>query len=536
MAKKCTSLFFALLICCCFSVPILAEDQDNPGANKILVDKMNNSITYIYDETDDDLMEQWNVLPHFNDVANDAWYQMYVSHLAQLGIIDSTVSNFYPEETISRKDYVRMIANVAALNVEKTSEIELSEDISQDFLENSAMQWALSSDIVSRDFIDEDPNDPLNMSEATEILIALSEYQNTDALSRYIENVARAEATAVAAGLKTIDSTIVLSDSTGDAIDREVISKKLLGSDVGIAATDIVRRCDAAKMISFYIVLKDKPDLFTGAALPIEYIGFNTTETDVLENSEGNTAWYNHFSSDDLQTLQGEISPNWTSRGDVNTSVHKRITNRGFLILFSDKNSSITNITGKYSPLARSYIYEGCVAPDYSDKRGETQRYSAGHYCSPTLRNKFDQSDLTAYTNFNNRYYEAKVYYDWKDWETSYDKLGRALHYMEDILSPPHAALIVGEKHREYEDWVMNNMRSEYFVYSAPSNTYSYMSTSTFRAISINFATYSAGVADECVYGSESLKIPFTKECLTKAQRAVAGMGYRFLIDTGRNN
>lgn len=62
------------------------------------------------------------------------------------------------------------------------------------------------------------------------------------------------------------------------------------------------------------------------------------------------------------------------------------------------------------------------------------------------------------------------------------------------------------------------------------------MSTSTFRNISVNFATYSDGVADECVYGSESLKIPFTRECLTKAQRAVAGLEYRFLIDTGRNN
>lgn len=53
----------------------MAEYQENPGADKILVNKEKNEITFLYDETDEALMTQWEALPSYSDVFSDAWYR-----------------------------------------------------------------------------------------------------------------------------------------------------------------------------------------------------------------------------------------------------------------------------------------------------------------------------------------------------------------------------------------------------------------------------------------------------------------------------
>ena len=59
----------------CFSSVAMAEYQENPGADKILVNKEKNEITFLYDETDEALMTQWEALPSYSDVFSDAWYR-----------------------------------------------------------------------------------------------------------------------------------------------------------------------------------------------------------------------------------------------------------------------------------------------------------------------------------------------------------------------------------------------------------------------------------------------------------------------------
>lgn len=89
------------------------EEDYNPGADKILVDKANNTITFVYDETDAELMKQYNALPTFADVPADAWYQLYVSHLSQLGIVSGrTESSFMPQEAVTRNDASQSIFRI----------------------------------------------------------------------------------------------------------------------------------------------------------------------------------------------------------------------------------------------------------------------------------------------------------------------------------------------------------------------------------------------------------------------------------------
>lgn len=87
-------------------------------------------------------------------------------------------------------------------------------------------------------------------------------------------------------------------------------------------------------------------------------------------------------------------------------------------------------------------------------------------------------------------------------------------------------------------------MKSDYYATSASSSTYNFMQ-GRFVDISKNFAslTYDAslstfhtqpGVGFIAYKGSSSINA--TAACLTRTERAIAGLAYRYLIDTGRNN
>lgn len=75
MYRKIVVIGLVLLFSLCFSSVAMAEYQENPGADKILVNKEKNEITFLYDETDEALMTQWEALPSYSDVSSDAWYR-----------------------------------------------------------------------------------------------------------------------------------------------------------------------------------------------------------------------------------------------------------------------------------------------------------------------------------------------------------------------------------------------------------------------------------------------------------------------------
>ena len=270
---------------------------------------------------------------------------------------------------------------------------------------------------------------------------------------------------------------------------------------------------EAAHLLAAYIRYVKKPTLI---------IGENVYDYIVEEKAENNTKWT-------------------SSPANGHASVHRQLTIWGFDALFRDQSSSITNLSGKLSPTAKSYIYAGSVEPDKDEVdmmtiNNELVNTYLGHFCSPQLKNKFNTSDPTAYTRFNAHYYNAITIYDWGDYKTAYNELGRALHYLEDITSPPHAALITGNRHSDYEHYARDRvLSSSKLLTTIPSSTYSYMKTTRGEDMCRSFATVSNNYAYIVDLGVLDVnKKAGTKECLHKAQRIVAGLGYRYLEDTER--
>ena len=103
---------------------------------------------------------------------------------------------------------------------------------------------------------------------------------------------------------------------------------------------------------------------------------------------------------------------------------------------------------------------------------------------------------------------------------------------MEDINSPPHAALVKGA-HWDYEAWVRDNMRNDYFVSNAPASTSQFYEHHHLPRHQHQFCHTHQQWASACIYNHS---VSGTRECLIRAQRGAAGLLYRFLIDTGRNN
>ena len=291
-----------------------------------------------------------------------------------------------------------------------------------------------------------------------------------------------------------------------------------------------ISKAEVARLLYAYIVLTERPTIVTKTG-SLVYIEEDDITQNSIDTSDSDEDDFHREIAEEALSNTGTFTPSWTGSDQNGTvmSVHQEMTNQGFYLLFITKENSVTNIRGKYSSTARQYIYDGSIEPDLF----ENENKYAGHYCSPSLKNKYGATNLTAYTQFNNHYYQAKVYYDSGIYATAYNKLGRAMHYMEDINSPPHASLITGFRHSAYETWVRDNFYSSYWATSVPESTYNFMTTSRFCDIATGFANYSNSVATECVNNNN---ITYTKECLLRTQRAVAGLAYRFLIDTNRAN
>lgn len=509
------------------------EEDYNPGADKILVDKANNTITFVYDETDTELMKQYNALPTFADVPADAWYQLYVSHLSQLGIVSGrTESSFMPQEAVTRAEFAKMLTLAAEADLSSCSGVTDFADVEPDAWYAAPMEWASASGIIEGKtptaFF---PNDNITREEAGVMLYRLAVLQDSRVLQESEDLLKN----------RIFTDEASISDWALEPVERLKESAILLGDNYrNFKPQDAISRCEVAKMLSAYIVFSTKPTYITGTT-PLEYI--ETEDTEISgETDNDEDSFHKDLAAADLSS-EDNFTLSWKSAGKLESSTHRQLTNQGFYILFEDNGKSypkISNLsdvtsqvnqrqTGKYSQTARGYIQEGSVMPDNTETDSGT---FLGHYCSPGLENKSNESSPTAYTRCRNHYQRARELYTWSDYFLAYHTLGKAMHYLEDVNSPPHAALITGASHKGYEEWVRDNMRSDYFVTSASSSTYNFM-RKPFSDIFRNFAQLSNNVAHVCVTNHS---VSATRDCLTRTERAIAGMAYRFLIDTGRNN
>ena len=93
--------------------PLLsAEEQAMIEATAMQVNKAENSITYISPEDTND--RNINVYEKFNDVPEDTWYQSFLSHLVQPGVVRGVnETTFAPNEYVTGAQFVTMLAYAA---------------------------------------------------------------------------------------------------------------------------------------------------------------------------------------------------------------------------------------------------------------------------------------------------------------------------------------------------------------------------------------------------------------------------------------
>lgn len=135
----------------------------------------------------------------------------------------------------------------------------------------------------------------------------------------------------------------------------------------------------------------------------------------------------------------------------------------------------------KYSSVALNYIQGGAEIADYVDQEtmfsmakhyyhfaylysNGTKKYIEGFSKNSNLVNdsRYNPHKHNARWGFNDHYYLARVYFESENYVNSYRELGMAIHYLQDINSPPHARLIdnasYNNAHSNYERWVKKQL------------------------------------------------------------------------------
>ena len=467
-----------------------AENRFNSSNNLMFYDMDNNRVvcSYGYDRAVND---KTNIGIDSN---NNSEENFYIQYLVRSGIIseDYLNHNFDLNEFIDSTEYYNLLIKLKdKYESECVTEVDLSNlSVNIDWSKKTNLN---DSELVNEQQVEDDLYYFASIQDNKDFITYLNKYKMLDDN----EDV----------------QTKIKSDSSRNGVKKEKIFR----------------------LLSNYLMLRDKPDFVILGSETIHYIGpegYDEGQEDINDDEE--------CSCNDSDDDTDQNPTKWN--GMSNPNAHKKITQNGINILLKEKKNSIDNLSGKISSNAQSYILNGCVQPDYDAKdKNNTDELFAYHYCSPALENGNGVVGTSARTRMNDNYYYAKVEYSLGNYNTAYTLLGRSMHYMEDITSPPHSAIIrnnnTNNLHSRYETWVKDNWSDSYFLTnSSSSSTYNYMSTSSFQDIAINFATYSSS-RKYCVYNFDSnsnKSLALTRECLFKAQRGVAGLCYRFLKDTGR--
>ena len=152
----------------------------------------------------------------------------------------------------------------------------------------------------------------------------------------------------------------------------------------------------------------------------------------------------------------GDISIQWAAGGVNHT--HQYLTSRALTILKNDKGDKTANMLIKYSNIILSNS-------DWPDSYENDSGLYIGHFYNPnTGKTLFALSSPTALSRFLDHTQKAKKYYA-KNKDLSMQELGRALHYLADINTPHHAALltVLYSNHTTFEKFA-DTTRVNYFV------------------------------------------------------------------------
>lgn len=472
-------------------------------------------------------------------VSDEYRYGMFVSYLEQchVGLENVEICDF-----ITKADFARILYHLSGNTTESDSNEEME-----------FVGWAEAGDILTNPL-------PENMGQALtreEAITMLYRYSLDHTLYAYDQAVY-----ADAFAYRDSDDVSAWAKTAVDMLSKAGI----LEEDENLNPLENLSYGEAAKLIATFKLLNDRPTLIREGGPSLSYLPTeNVDEADLSSDDEsdedpiafafGHSPGLNTIGAVPKLTIPGD---NW---GNVSiqwkTQNHASMVNRSFNVLATDNQNGrtptyvhnlsatggilIPSSAGKFSELAQSYIVSGSRAPDTEETDNKFRRHYY-HYNSSggvgTTKNGV-RTD-TAYHWFNNHYYNAKCEYSAGNYKTSYNELGRSIHYLADINAPHHAMLKdrATSNHEKYEAWVKNNFYTEYWEWGTAQSSYPFVCNSSFLLMSNNFSKAACDLYEQCqnYVSNPTVARSATAQLTTRAQRATAGLLYRFLVDTNRAN
>lgn len=186
----------------------------------------------------------------------------------------------------------------------------------------------------------------------------------------------------------------------------------------------------------------------------------------------------------------------------------------------------------------KEQIINGAVEPDYDE------HYSCSHYyiykdSETYYKNRLNKYMRSAKTNFLLHYYMAINLYFNSKFELAFNHLGRAIHYITDIGTPPHTANVSDAKigkclflkpHIKFELYVSNHV-NDYLLNS--TDNYDYMLNNSFETILNELSKESSQYKKDLLTRTNYEEI--TKHVVPLIQNKITGLLLKFYSDINNN-
>lgn len=224
----------------------------------------------------------------------------------------------------------------------------------------------------------------------------------------------------------------------------------------------------------------------------------------------------------------GEVNIQWAG------AVHYNTVREGISILKKDKPELAARLTARVPGMTKSVetlLKDGVTWPDSNEKDLGTGWPMSGHFYDPTSEcNYAGYSSPTAYTRFNNHYYNATHTTDAKK---AFKELSYSLHYLGDLNAPHHAANIpyalTGDcSHTDFESFADSN----YGYYKSGWTGDYFLAKSNMKDIANYYSKNAKSYIEDAKSGDTKRQKRAIENTLPYAQAAVSGMIYRFLMET----
>jgi hypothetical protein len=241
--------------------------RENASASDLMVvDKENNTITYVSPEETDDVNVK--VYEKFNDVEEDDWYVSYLSHLVQLGIINGFGGDvFAPYDYMTRAEFVTVLAYTSEADLAQYKGESSFSDVSASAWYARQVEWAHQNGLIQgrkQGFFD--PESPIAREEAAILMYRYAKMEDGSmAQSSMSGYVYTDEADISSWAREDVDAMSVAGVFCGDETQYFHPRYPLL-------------RAECVKIFSAYIINDTKPTFYFPGGGYIEYLGDDDAE------------------------------------------------------------------------------------------------------------------------------------------------------------------------------------------------------------------------------------------------------------------